>query len=60
MNLDKVVKKLGFNRVKIDEPMREYTQMKVGGPADLYYEAVSVDEITEAVKVAIETKKFLI
>ena len=56
MNLESVVKKLGFNRVKIEEPMKAHTQMKVGGPADLYYEARSVEEIVEAVKTAIEEK----
>ena len=56
MNLEYVVKKLGFNRVKLDEPTREHTQMKVGGPADLYYEANSVEEIVKAVKIVIEEK----
>lgn len=56
MNLDAIVKKLGFNRVKIDEPMKMHTQMKVGGPADLYYEAKSVEEIITVVKTAIEEK----
>lgn len=56
MNLEAVVKKLGFNRVKIDEPMKVHTQMKVGGPADLYYEAKSAEEIVKVVKTAIEEK----
>ena len=56
MKLEVIVKKLGFNRVKIDEFMRDHTQMKVGGPADLYYEAKSANDILEAVKAAIETE----
>lgn len=56
MNLEVIVKKLGFNRVKIDEPMKMHTQMKVGGPADLYYEAKSTEEIVGAVKTATEEK----
>lgn len=56
MNLEVIVKKLGFNRVKIDEPMKMHIQMKVGGPADLYYEAKSTEEIVGAVKTATEEK----
>lgn len=50
----KLVNKLGFNRVKLDEPMNLHTYMKVGGPADFYFEATAVDELEEAVKTAIE------
>ncbi len=49
-----LVKKLGFNRVKVSEPMKLHTNMKVGGPADFYYEARSEKELIEAVKVAVE------
>jgi UDP-N-acetylmuramate dehydrogenase len=49
-----LVKKLGFNRVKVSEPMKLHTNMKVGGPADFYYEAGSEKELVEAVKAANE------
>jgi len=53
MNDDKLVKILGFNRVKINEPLAEHVYMRVGGPADFYYEANSSKELEEAVKVVI-------
>src|SRR3989344_3974854 len=46
-------KKLGSGRVKINELMSAHTQMKVGGPADFYYEAQSEKELEEAVRVAV-------
>ncbi|OGY26267.1 MAG: UDP-N-acetylenolpyruvoylglucosamine reductase [Candidatus Woykebacteria bacterium RBG_16_43_9] len=54
MNLEAAIKNLGFNRVKLDEPMKLHTQMKVGGPVDVYYESKSTKDVKEAVKVAIE------
>lgn len=40
---------LGPLRVKTEEPMGQHTGNKVGGPADLYYEAHTVDELIKAV-----------
>ncbi len=54
--MEELIKKLGFNRVKIGEPMSLHTQMKVGGAADYYYEAESEKGMTEAVKAAIESE----
>lgn len=51
-----LVKKLGFNRLKLNEPMKLHTNMRVGGPADYYYDAESEKELAEAVKAAIEAK----
>src|SRR4030067_1897425 len=56
MGKDELVKKLGFNRVKISEPLASHVYMKVGGPADFYYEATDARELTEAIKVAIKTR----
>ncbi len=53
MSQEQVVNKLGFNRVKISEPMKDHTYMKVGGPTDIYYQAQNAKEVEEAVKVAI-------
>ncbi len=50
---DKLIKTLGFGRVKIDEPMRLHTYMKVGGPADYFYVAETEDELVEAVQTAL-------
>lgn len=49
-----LIEKLGFNRVKINEPLSDHVQIKVGGPADFFYEARSSEELSQAVKVAIE------
>ncbi len=54
MSQEQIVTKLGFNRVKINEPMKDRTYMKVGGPADIYYQAQNAKEVEEAVKVSIE------
>lgn len=51
---DKLVKKLGFSRVKLDEPMKFHTWIKVGGPADYYFEAENEKDIVLAVKAALE------
>lgn len=51
----KIIEKLGQNRVKLNEPLARYTTFKIGGPADLFYEAKTEKEIIEAVRLA---KKF--
>lgn len=52
---EELAKKLGVNRLKSDEFMDRHTNMKVGGPADYYFEANNEKEVTEAVKAAIES-----
>jgi len=47
-----IIKKLGKNRVKTDEPLAKHTTFGIGGPADLYYEAKTTSEIIAAVKLA--------
>jgi len=39
-------------RVRRDEPMAQYTRMRVGGPADLLIVCESADEVVRAVKLA--------
>lgn len=51
---DKLVKKLGFARVKLDEPMKFHTWIKVGGPSDYYFEAEDEKDIILVVKAALE------
>lgn len=48
----KIIEKLGRDRVKLNEPMSQYTTFKIGGPADLFYEAKTSEEIIKAVKLA--------
>jgi len=44
-----LVEVLGKDRVRLDEPMAFHTTFKIGGPADLFYEAESEGEIVNAV-----------
>ncbi len=39
-------------RLRRDEPLAPYTTFKIGGPADLLYEATSADELANAVLTA--------
>lgn len=55
-NLQFVAEQLGVNRVRFNEPMSSHTTFKIGGPADLYYEAHDVNELITAVKLAMELK----
>lgn len=48
----KLIDKLGFNRVKVDEPLKLYSNWKVGGIADFLYEASTTDDLVTAVIVA--------
>jgi UDP-N-acetylmuramate dehydrogenase len=46
---------LGAGRVARGVTLAPYTTFKIGGPADLYFEAKSADELATAVRVARET-----
>ncbi|HEU4642329.1 MAG TPA: UDP-N-acetylmuramate dehydrogenase [Gemmatimonadaceae bacterium] len=41
-------------RLKHSEPLAPYTTFRIGGPADLFYEAVSADDLAAAVSAARE------
>lgn len=56
MNYTVLIHQLGQERVKIDEPLAKHTYFKLGGPADLLYEAKTKDELVGAVQSAIESK----
>jgi UDP-N-acetylmuramate dehydrogenase len=43
---------LGRDRLKRGEPLAPYTTFKIGGPADLFYDATSADELANAVLAA--------
>jgi UDP-N-acetylmuramate dehydrogenase len=47
---------LGADRIGRDVPLAPYTTFKIGGPADLFYEARSADELAKAVTVAREAQ----
>lgn len=42
-------RRLGADRLRHDVPLAPFTTFKIGGPADLYYEARTADELAEAV-----------
>ncbi len=50
--LSDIQNRLGRDRVKVSEPLSQHTTYRVGGPADLFYEAQTVDELVHAVKLA--------
>ncbi len=43
---------LGDDRVRTGEALAPYTTFKIGGPADLFYEAHTADELAEALTLA--------
>jgi UDP-N-acetylmuramate dehydrogenase len=56
MNTATLTRELGDTRVSRDVLLAPYTTFKVGGPADLYYEARSADELARAVTAARRTQ----
>ncbi len=48
----KLVSMLGETRVRCSEVLAPYTTFKIGGPADMFYEAGSADELATAVTTA--------
>src|SRR6185436_15185891 len=46
--------RLDAKRLKRNEPLAQYTTFKIGGPADLFYNATSADDLAGAVAAARE------
>jgi len=46
----KIIEKLGQGRVKLNEPLAKHTTFKIGGPADLFYEAKTTKELIKVIK----------
>ena len=44
--------RLDAARLKRDEPLAPYTTFRIGGPADLFYDAMSADDLANAVTAA--------
>lgn len=53
MNYSFIIQSLGQDKLKFDEPLGKHTYFKLGGPADLFYEAKTSNELTSAVQSAI-------
>lgn len=51
-NYEKLIAALGENKVSRDSPMALYTSFKIGGPADLFYRAKTIQELVTAIKAA--------
>ena len=49
-----LIARLDSTRLKRDEPLAQYTTFKIGGPADLYYNATSTEDLAGAVSAARE------
>lgn len=47
-----LIRELGELRVKKDEPMKNHTTFRIGGPADLFYEAFEEKELVNAIMLA--------
>jgi UDP-N-acetylmuramate dehydrogenase len=47
-----LIDRLDSRRLKQDEPLAQYTTFKIGGPADLFYDATSTDDLAGAVTAA--------
>jgi UDP-N-acetylmuramate dehydrogenase len=52
--VDLLIRALGAERVRRGEILASYTTFKIGGPADLFYEAASAGELARAVLAARE------
>ena len=52
--LDHVASRLNATHVRRDEPLAPYTTFKIGGPADVFFEATSADDLANAVLAARE------
>lgn len=53
MNYTFIIQALGPDRVKLNEPLSKHTYFKLGGPADLLYEARTVDELVASIQAAL-------
>ena len=50
--VDALIDRFGADRVRRDVPLAPFSTFKVGGPADLFLETTSSDEIVDALKIA--------
>ncbi|MEI7603890.1 MAG: hypothetical protein WCJ19_02625 [bacterium] len=54
MDINKFVLQLNSNKYKLNEPLSSHTQVKIGGPADIWYEASSTDDFINTIKLVKE------
>lgn len=53
-SLPKALEALGADRVRRDEVLAPYTTFRIGGPADLFFEPTTADELVVAIQAARE------
>jgi UDP-N-acetylmuramate dehydrogenase len=46
---EKLAEQLDVSRLRLREPLGQYTTFRIGGPADLFYESTSADDLALAV-----------
>ncbi len=51
-NIQTLKKQLNPKHTKENEPLSNHTTLKIGGPADLFFEAQSIEDLTNTVKLA--------
>src|SRR3979409_1759028 len=49
-----LIARLDSARLKRDEPLAQYTTLRIGGPGDLFYDAISTEDLAGAVTAARE------
>lgn len=49
-----LARRLETARLRVDEPLGQYTTFRIGGPADFFYEAASAEDLANAVTAARE------
>ena len=54
--LERVAAALAGSRLKRNEPLAPYTTFRIGGPADLFFEADTADELADAILTAREAQ----
>lgn len=52
--IDELIKTLNTKYIKVNEPISKHTVVKIGGPADIWYEPPTTEEFVAAVKKARE------
>lgn len=53
---EKIVGQLGAEKIRLNEPLSKHTTFRIGGPADLLYEAGTEEEFLRALKAVTEVK----
>lgn len=49
VNYTNLIKELGENRVRLKENLASHTSIRIGGPAELFFEAETIDDLIKAV-----------